>query len=685
MIPETETVIEIKGLKVDYRGLARFSIHQMIKNPALRGGGVLHALRGIDLEIKKGEILGIVGENGAGKSTLLKAVAGIFQPDAGSIDTHGKRVSLMSLGVGFKWDLSGRDNIMLAGLLLRYPASYIKEKMQEIVDFSELGDAIDRPVRTYSSGMYSKLSFAITAVLETDVMLIDELLSVGDESFQAKSYRKVRELVSREGMTGIIVSHDMDLIRDICTRVVWLSEGKAQACGDPAEITDMYMRASAAKSARSLTVREPVLPEGGLTGLYEGLCVDPRTGLLEDAPEGTLCAVNWEPIKLRCGDTLSLKRDDVLYRTLFYEDRTAPELIYTKARSAEGVRSIYSPKKSELLLGDEKVFSVKEDGWYRFELHPKGGASSGPCPQALEEIFLTERREGDASDEERRAAVFGRAIAETSERAESKKRPGDAVLLLLADTHFSFGGTWEDTAYCVRKISERLRPDAAVHLGDLTDGTYPPGLLKDVAARIMSGLGPCCPAYLCAGNHDEGLGLSGNAVRRAADLPEKKLRLLFLGSWDAKNDAPYGFTKEDASWLEKSIVEMPEGFRAAVFSHIDPSCARASWDEPVRGGSLICNAVRNALLARPGCVYGAFCGHDHRDRLGTSEGFPIISIGSASLTDHIGTRPLFDGRYSRRQGEVSQELFDIAVLHADTGGIDLVRFGAGEDRRVGGK
>ena len=151
-----EKIISIKGLRIDYRGLAHLSIQNLIKNPALKGGRVIHALRGVDLEVEKGEILGIIGENGAGKSTLLKAVAGIFQPDEGSIDTHGNRVSLMSLGVGFKWDLSGRDNIMLAGLLLRYPKQYIRDKMQEIID--SFGDepywVIQIALCTNSKGVY---------------------------------------------------------------------------------------------------------------------------------------------------------------------------------------------------------------------------------------------------------------------------------------------------------------------------------------------------------------------------------------------------------------------------------------------------------------------------------------------------------------------------------------------------
>ena len=696
-----EKIISIKGLRIDYRGLAHLSIQNLIKNPALKGGRVIHALRGVDLEVEKGEILGIIGENGAGKSTLLKAVAGIFQPDEGSIDTHGNRVSLMSLGVGFKWDLSGRDNIMLAGLLLRYPKQYIRDKMQEIIDFSELGDAIDRPVRTYSSGMYSKLSFAITAVLETDVMLIDELLSVGDESFQGKSYRKIRELVSRDGMTGIIVSHDMELIKDMCTRVIWLSDGRIQASGDPVEMTEMYIRASAASGAQKLTVEEAVVSDPGKDVLlYRGLCVNERSGLLEESSEGKRCAVNWEPVRLMKGDRLFLKSEDVLCRTFFYEDRIAPELIYTKTRSPEGLRCTYCAEGSGLFWQD-RTFDVPADGWYRFELLKKGEQIFGEHAAFLEDVMeLPEKpSEGYEKDKERRERIFGKALSEAAMRAEVLKGADDPLIILLADTHFAFGGTWDDTAYCIRELSLRLMPDAVVHLGDITDGTYPPVLFRKVSEGMMDALGSSCHAYLCAGNHDlemsERLSASGAATdyagvpvirssgRRFADVPGKKLRMVFLSSFDPAEKISYGFSSKDAEWLRETVMSMPEGFRAAVFSHIDPSSEETSWGEPVRGGSLICRALKDVLKSRPGSIYAVFCGHDHRDRIRHMAGFDIVSTGSASLTDYTGCRPLYDGKYSRRPDDTSQELFDIVVLHSRTGGADLIRFGAGEDRKAG--
>lgn len=138
------------------------------------------------LYVREGEILGIIGKNGCGKSTTLNALAGIFSPDSGTIDLHGHSISLLSIGVGFQREMTGRENITLSGMLLGFSEEQVKEKEAEIVEFAELGDFIDMPVRTYSSGMYSKLAFSITAILETDIMLIDEVLSVGDQKFKKK-------------------------------------------------------------------------------------------------------------------------------------------------------------------------------------------------------------------------------------------------------------------------------------------------------------------------------------------------------------------------------------------------------------------------------------------------------------------------------------------------------------------
>ena len=233
-------VIEVKNVEVSYYQLKHMSLHQMIKNPNLRRREKLTALKGVSFTVDRGEILGIVGENGSGKSTLLRTIAGIIQPDSGTVDTGDNRVSLMSLGVGFKHQATGRQNIMISGMLLRYPVAYINEKMDEIIAFSELGDYIDRPVRSYSSGMYAKLSFAISAVLEMDIMLVDEVLSVGDEHFQQKSFARMEELIHNEGSTGIIVSHDLDVLEPLCTRLLWLHDGLVRREGAVSEVLAEY-------------------------------------------------------------------------------------------------------------------------------------------------------------------------------------------------------------------------------------------------------------------------------------------------------------------------------------------------------------------------------------------------------------------------------------------------------------
>ena len=166
------------------------------------------AVDDLSFEIRQGEILGLLGPNGSGKSTMLRAIAGIFSPDEGKIDLHGHSVSLLSIGVGFQKELTGRENIVLSGMLLGFGEEEIKKKTEEIIEFSELEEFIDMPVRTYSSGMYSKLAFSITAILETDIMLIDEVLSVGDHKFKKKSYKKMKQLIGKKDRTVVIVSHN---------------------------------------------------------------------------------------------------------------------------------------------------------------------------------------------------------------------------------------------------------------------------------------------------------------------------------------------------------------------------------------------------------------------------------------------------------------------------------------------
>lgn len=238
---EREIAIEVKNLYISYRNLQKFSIKQSLLHFKKIQDDVFQAVKDVSFEVEKGEILGIIGKNGSGKSTMLKALAGIFSPDTGSIDLKNHSVSLLSIGVGFEKEMSGRENIILSGMLLGFSEEFIRSKMDEIIEFAGLGKFIDMPVRTYSSGMYSKLAFSITAVLETDIMLIDEVLSVGDEKFKKKSYEKMKSLISNRERTVVIVSHSLDTIADLCDKVMWMHEGKLIEIGTPDEVLPRYL------------------------------------------------------------------------------------------------------------------------------------------------------------------------------------------------------------------------------------------------------------------------------------------------------------------------------------------------------------------------------------------------------------------------------------------------------------
>lgn len=231
--------ITVKDLHITYRGLKKTSIRASWKN---FGGKVelYHALKGVSFEVEEGKILGIIGRNGAGKSTMLRAIAGIFSPDKGKIDLHGRTISLLSIGVGFNKKLTGKENIYLSGMLLGFNEEEISKKEKEIIKFADIGDFINKPVKTYSSGMYSKLAFAITAILETDITLIDEVLSVGDAKFKEKSYNKMKELISDEKRTVIIVSHSLGTIKELCDEVLWLDNGKIMMIGKSSTVIKKY-------------------------------------------------------------------------------------------------------------------------------------------------------------------------------------------------------------------------------------------------------------------------------------------------------------------------------------------------------------------------------------------------------------------------------------------------------------
>ena len=197
------------------------------------------ALRNVSFEVKKGEVLGIIGHNGAGKSTLLKVISGILKPTEGSVQVHGTVVPMLELGSGFDYDLTGRENIFLNGAILGYSEEFLKEKYDEIVEFSELGQFIHTPLRNYSSGMVMRLAFSIATVVNPDILIVDEILAVGDAEFQAKSKKRMLELMGG-GTTVLFVSHSLEQIREMCDHVIWLEHGTVQMYGETQAVCDAY-------------------------------------------------------------------------------------------------------------------------------------------------------------------------------------------------------------------------------------------------------------------------------------------------------------------------------------------------------------------------------------------------------------------------------------------------------------
>jgi len=238
---ERKSAISVRNVCIDYKSLKSGSIKQNLFKIKKVKQEVFRAVNNVSFEVPEGMILGITGKNGSGKSTMLRAIAGIFSADTGEIDLHGHSISLLSIGVGFDQELSGRENILLSGMLLGFSREEIAEKMHDIIEFADIGNFIDMPVRTYSSGMYSKLAFSITAILETEIMLIDEVLSVGDQKFKKKSYNKMKELISKRDRTVVIVSHSMSTLEDLCDEIMWMHDGEIIMLDKPEVVLPIYM------------------------------------------------------------------------------------------------------------------------------------------------------------------------------------------------------------------------------------------------------------------------------------------------------------------------------------------------------------------------------------------------------------------------------------------------------------
>jgi ABC-type polysaccharide/polyol phosphate transport system ATPase subunit len=237
--------IRVDRLSVTYR--TSFDKKPTLKSSIVRMGRgerivrEIAALRDVSLEVPHGVVLGIVGANGAGKPTLVRTIAGILPPTEGRVEVHGRVSTLLALGVGFNKSLTGRENVVLGGLAAGLSRDELDAKYHEIADFAELGDFMDLPMRTYSSGMYGRLAFAVAVHMDPDILLIDEALSVGDARFKRKSFDKMQELCA-EARTIVLVTHALRSVQELCSEAIWLDKGRLAMSADPESVVEAYTR-----------------------------------------------------------------------------------------------------------------------------------------------------------------------------------------------------------------------------------------------------------------------------------------------------------------------------------------------------------------------------------------------------------------------------------------------------------
>lgn len=239
----SQAIIQIQDVSMRFRlSNDRISSLKEFVTTAMRGKlqyKEFEALKHVTFDVQRGETVGIIGRNGSGKSTLLKIISGILKPTRGNVIVHGNVVPMLELGSGFDMDLTGRENVYLNGAILGYSEEFLKTKFDEIIDFSELGEFINVPIRNYSSGMLMRLAFSVAAMVEPEILIADEILAVGDEAFQHKSMSRMKEMMSG-GTTVLLVSHSLDQIREVCDRVIWIDQGRMKMMGKTEEVCAAY-------------------------------------------------------------------------------------------------------------------------------------------------------------------------------------------------------------------------------------------------------------------------------------------------------------------------------------------------------------------------------------------------------------------------------------------------------------
>lgn len=238
-----DKIIEVKNVSMGYRvdrskvsTLKEWAVSKLKRQLNYE---MFWALSDVSFDVERGDVVGIIGRNGAGKSTILKLISGLFKPTDGTIITNGRIVPMLELGSGFDPELTGRENIYLNGAILGYTEEFLKNQYEDILEFSELREFIDRPIKTYSSGMMMRLAFSVATIVRPEILIVDEILAVGDDAFQKKSHAKMMELM-HGGATVLYVSHNLTQVRDLCNKAIWLDRGKVLMQGETQLVCDAY-------------------------------------------------------------------------------------------------------------------------------------------------------------------------------------------------------------------------------------------------------------------------------------------------------------------------------------------------------------------------------------------------------------------------------------------------------------
>lgn len=311
-------------------------------------------LKNINIDIKKGETVALIGTNGSGKSTLLKLMTQILYPDSGTLETNGKLTSLLELGAGFHPDFTGRENIYFNASIFGLSKKEIEKRIDEIIEFSELENFIDNPVRTYSSGMYMRLAFSIAINVDADILLIDEILAVGDQHFQEKCFSKLKELRNTD-RTIVIVSHSLNTIKDLCTRAIWLYKGEFRLDGDPAYVINKYLKQ-----------QREAYKKGELK--HEDLDIQSKSIIFIDYPKGfdviennSLKLEGWTVTDL-INSTLYIYLDDKIIDNIDYKSRNdVYETYKTDYPDLEKDRIGWTVTIDDIDSGDHKITVILKD------------------------------------------------------------------------------------------------------------------------------------------------------------------------------------------------------------------------------------------------------------------------------------------------------------------------------------